>query len=193
MKNQAETTKTFTAPALITTIIIIIIAIAIVTLILIHTTNKDDGPVSPISPLPIESVAEGKAYVMWDDPALEQGYAVFTYTNEAEAPDWRLYHDLELRQNGKVIASQTVDTDAAAATERGSGIFATLEWNWPDFPGQAEEWARVRWSAPDESDVYGYTVLDDGTLAERYEDGFSLARIVTGKHRIYLPIISIPD
>ena len=136
-----------------------------------------------------DNAAQGSIY--WDHPDLEQGYAVRLYPTGTVVSDWQLYIDLEIRKDSAVVTSQTVTTGIGAASTVSSGLFAnTPEWQWSvDWIGIAEEWLRVRWSAPGEDDVYGYYNDDSNVLQPRDERMFSFFREIVGNRVVYLPLV----
>jgi hypothetical protein len=106
-------------------------------------------------------------------------------------PDWRLCLDLELRQGGRMVISQTVATGYGPADIPGSGLFANIEWSWEsdDWTGQAEEWVRLRWSAPGEEPVYGIYAPDAGGTREDARHFWYFGTLQGTGYRVYLPVV----
>jgi len=131
-----------------------------------------------------------QASVLWDHPAVEQGWVKIHDVVGKEI--WHGYLDLELRHDGEVVAERTVELQNAPPSDGpGAGLFETAEWCWDEddvVPGTLEQWIRLRWSAPGQDDVFGIGVVDD-QVAELDERGFTQQHEFVIPFRVYLPVV----
>ena len=131
-----------------------------------------------------------QASVLWDHPAVEQGWVKIH--DVVGKGIWRGYLDLELRLDGEVIAQRTVELQNAPPPDGpGTGLFETAEWCWDEedvVPGTLEQWIRLRWSAPGQDDVFGIGVVDD-QVAKPDERGFTQQHEFVIPFRTYLPVV----
>jgi len=130
------------------------------------------------------------ASILWDHPAVEQGWVQVSGILEEQG--WRGYLDLELRLDGEVIAEQTVELyNAPPSDGPGTGVFETVEWCWDEedvVSGTLEQWMRLRWSAPGQDDVFGIGVVND-QIAEPDEREFTQQGMFEIPFRTYVPIV----
>jgi len=131
-----------------------------------------------------------QASVLWDHPAVEQGWVKIHDVVGKEI--WHGYLDLELRLDGEVIAQQMVDLQNGLPPDGpGTGLFEVARWCWDEgdvVPGTLEQWIRLRWSALGQDDVLGIGVIDD-QVAETDDRGFTQQHEFVIPFRIYLPVV----
>jgi len=106
---------------------------------------------------------------------------------------YRLYADVQLRTaDGRVLQSQTIDTELGTSAEVGSGQYdGDIVWTWADFCGTADEWGRLRWSSGVGDTIYSpYHLGADGNMLPLDAQGFSKGRTLQGRACfLYLPIV----
>ena len=131
-----------------------------------------------------------QASVLWDHPAVEQGWVKIH--DVVGKKIWRGYLDLELRLGDEVIAERTVELqNVPLADDSRTGLFETVEWCWGKddvAPGTLEQWIRLRWSVLGQDDVFGIGVVDD-QVAETDDRGFTQQHEFVIPFRIYLPVV----
>jgi len=159
--------------------------------------NPTESPISPVATPAVEErgaaesvIVPGGVEIRWEDAAGTSVWAERAYVDEGSAPEWRGFVDVELRQAGAVLASQSVPVERGpAAGSPGTGTFATVTWEWDvgEMTGVVEEWVRLRWSADGEEDILGLMGPDQAGDAR----GFWMVREIEGGLRwvYYFPVV----